>query len=285
MAYWGRSFETSDLHFTKHFGPTRYSFNKGNIHYIVLNNNFYIGRDYFYMGYIDEETFKWLERDLSFVAKGKTVFVMVHIPTQLKADKEPFVYNYSVLGGTTVNASSLYKLLENYTVHILSGHTHQSNNIEHHNRLYEHNIAASSGSWWQMDLCTDGTPRGYKVFEIDGDKVKWYYKSAGFNKDYQFRASINEDGELIANAWGYDSKWKIEWFEDGQYKGEMEQFIGIDPTVYLLTKDRSKFKYNWIDASPTNHLFKSKINKSAKSISIKVKDRFGNIYQQKITNY
>ena len=49
MDYYGRSFETSHKTFEKYFGPTCYSFNKGKAHYIILNDNFYVGRDYFYM--------------------------------------------------------------------------------------------------------------------------------------------------------------------------------------------------------------------------------------------
>ncbi|MBO9633112.1 MAG: hypothetical protein J7578_08330 [Chitinophagaceae bacterium] len=76
MSYWGRSFETSERTFNNYFGPTVYSFNKGKAHYIVINNNFYVGRDYFYMGYVDEKTMRWLEQDLSFVPKGTLVFLI-----------------------------------------------------------------------------------------------------------------------------------------------------------------------------------------------------------------
>lgn len=280
MAYWGRTFETSESHFNKHFGPTTYSFNKGNIHYVVLNNSFYFGRDYFYMGYIDENSFKWLERDLSFVPKGSTVFVMVHIPTQLKVKNDPFVYNYSTMGGTTINSQALYKLLEGYNVHILSGHTHQSHNIEFSETLMEHNIPAASGSWWQLDLCTDGTPRGYRVFEIDNDSVSWYYKSAGFDRDYQSDSYIDENGVLVSNVWNYDSKWKVEWFEDEVLMGEMEQFEGLDKRVLELCKDKSKLKYNWIGPSNTKHLFRTSLKDRNAKIKVRLTDRFNNVYEE-----
>lgn len=280
MNYWGRTFETSESRFQSYFGPTVYSFNKGNVHYVVLNNNFYIGRDYFYVGYIDENTFKWLERDLSYVPKGNTVFVMLHIPTQLTTKQTPFAYNSSVMGRTTINASPLYRLLEDYNAHILSGHTHQSFNIEHNKTLFEHNIAAASGSWWQLDLCTDGTPRGYRVFDIDSTNVSWYYKSVGKDKDYQFRLFRDDSGTVIANVWNYDPQWKVEYYEDGKYIGEMEQFEGIDPIVANLTKDRSRFKYSWIAASNTAHLFRIIPSENVKTLEVKVTDRFGNIYNE-----
>lgn len=282
MAYRGRTFETSETHFNKHFGPTRYSFNKGNVHYIVINNSFYIGRDYFYMGYIDESTFRWLEKDLSYVPKGATVFLMAHIPTQLKAKQGPFSYNYELMGGTTINSAALYDVLSDYKVHILSGHTHRSHNIEHNENLFEHNIAAASGSWWQLELCTDGTPRGYRVFEVEGDKVRWYYKTAGREKDYQFRSVKDSTGDIVVNIWNYDPQWKVEWFENSVSKGEIKQFTGVDPKVAELTKDKSRFKYQWIGPSNTTHLFRIKPESKESKITIRVTDRFGHIYEDLI---
>lgn len=78
MTYGGRTFEYSYRTFESYFGPIYYSLNKGNAHYIVLDNCFYVNRDYQYIGYIDERTFQWLEKDLSYVPKDKLVFVVMH---------------------------------------------------------------------------------------------------------------------------------------------------------------------------------------------------------------
>ncbi len=67
----GVLFEYSYRTFESYFGPIYYSLNKGNAHYIVLDNCFYVNRDYQYIGYIDERTFQWLEKDLSYVPKDK----------------------------------------------------------------------------------------------------------------------------------------------------------------------------------------------------------------------
>lgn len=284
MAYWGRSHETSEKHFNKHFGPTTYSFNIGKTHYIALNNNFFIGRDYFYIGYIDEKTFKWIEKDLQYVPKGSTVFLLAHIPIQLQTSAQSFAYNYSTMAGATINASSLHKLLEGYNVHILSGHTHQTNNVSFGEKLFEHNIAASSGSWWEFDVCTDGTPRGYAVFEIDSDEVKWYYKSAGKDRDYQFRLSKTDSHNFIVNVWNYDPSWKVEWFEDGNYMGQLEPFEGHDPYVVDLIKNKANLRYSWISSTPTKNLFKGKVKNANAEIKVQVTDRFGNIYEQLIND-
>ena len=49
----------------------------------------------------------------------------------------------------------------------------------------EHNTAAVCGTWWRADINVDGTPRGYGVYEVDGNQVKWLYKSAGYRKEHQ----------------------------------------------------------------------------------------------------
>lgn len=138
------------------------------------------------------------------------------------------------MGGTTINADPLYNLLKEHITHILSGHTHLSNNIVHSDSLYEHNIAAASDSWWSLDVCTDGKPRGYRVFELNESEVTWYYKSQGYPKEYQFRVQIDNAGNIVANVWNYDSAWKVEWLEDDNVIGEMTRYEGVDPYVQAL---------------------------------------------------
>ena len=55
-----RSFEHSYKTYEDYFGPIYYSFNRGKAHYIILDNCFYINRDYRYIGYIDERTLQWI---------------------------------------------------------------------------------------------------------------------------------------------------------------------------------------------------------------------------------
>lgn len=282
MDYWGRSHETSHKTFNSHFGPTYYSFNKGNAHYIVLNNTFYIGREYFYVGYLDDKTFNWLEKDLSFVSKDSPVFVILHIPTRLQSSTTPFKYGPAI-ASDMINHKPFYDLLDGYNVNIISGHMHYSKNIKHSDNIFEHVTPAVSGSWWQGDVCVDGTPQGYAVYNINGKDVSWHFKSFNHPKEYQFRvysAGTYKDNpdDIIVNVWNWDPKWKVEWFENGVNKGDMIQFTGLDAdAIELCAKQK---KYPWISAHPTDHLFKATPSNPKASITIKVTDRFGNIYEQ-----
>ncbi len=55
--------EASTATFSEHFGPRYYSFDRGFVHYVVLDDVFYHSKGYF--GYIDDMQWEWLAQDLS----------------------------------------------------------------------------------------------------------------------------------------------------------------------------------------------------------------------------
>ena len=282
--YYGRTHETSQRRFESHFGPSNYSFNRGNVHYIAVDNCFYIGRDYFYMGYIDERTFRWLEQDLANVPAGTPVVFFMHIPLKNEAGTQPFRYDGRSVAEETVNANHLIDLLKPYNVHMITGHMHWNRNVEHADNLYEHNTASGCGLWWQTRECEDGTPRGYGIYKVNGNDFEWYYMGAGHDRDYQMRvylpgATPEAPEDVVANVWNADSQWKIELLEDGVPVAEMTQFVARDPLTVSLIADRSKLKYSWTSASANPHMFRARpVNPNAK-ITVRATDRFGNVYE------
>ncbi len=284
MQYYGRTHETSKARFEKNIGPTNYSFNRGDIHYITIDNVFYIGRDYFYMGYIDEPTFKWLEQDLSYIPEGSTIVMFMHIPLAFTPDQQPFRYDSSSISKQTVNSRHLIELMKPYNTHFITGHMHTTQNTEYSDSCFEHNTPGSCGMWWDIDMCSDGTPQGYGVYIVDGSDIKWYFKSKGRDKNYQMRAyapgaDSKYPDEIIVNVWNHDPKWRVQWLEDGVVAGEMTQYQGRDPLSVERTADKSNLRYSWIGASNTPHLFRAKpVNPKAR-ISVRATDRFGNVYQ------
>ena len=287
MDYYGRTHETSHLTFEKYFGPDHYSFNRGDAHYIVINNNFFVGRDYFYMGYVDEVTFQWLEQDLKNVPKESLVFVFMHIPASLTPETKPFVYDYMTIADQTVNAGAFKDFFKDYNVHLITGHMHYNLNIEASDKFYEHNTASACGTWWQVPECMDGAPRGYAVYEVDGSDVSWYYKGAEHDRDYQMRVySIGECEEypddVVANVWNYDSKWNVELLEDGKVTSNIERFTGYDPLSKEHCNDRSKIKYEWIYPMQNLHMFHATPKNPNAKLQVRVTDRFGNVYVQDV---
>ncbi len=186
MTNYGRSYESSLKNYEDCFGPAWYSFNVGEVHYVVLNDNFYVGRDYFYIGYIDERQLEWLENDLSHIAKGSRLVLSIHIPTTLdKSDREAF--QYGVISDNLCNKTALYKMIKPYNSLILSGHMHTADYEQISKNIAEINIAGLCGAWWCGEVCIDGSPAGYKIFDMDGSEISWIYKGSGHPLDYQMK--------------------------------------------------------------------------------------------------
>ena len=278
-----RSDETSEASFKKAFGPTWYSFNRGNAHYVVLDNVFYYSNSYNYIGYITEKQFKWLAQDLAAVKPGSPVFVSMHISAytnektrENKKEDNP--------GNITFNRKYLYELLKPFNAHLLTGHTHYNENRVEHG-IYEHIHAAVCSAWWTGPVCADGTPGGYGVYEVNGDDVSWYYKSIGENKDFQMKiygpgAYKNRPESITANVWNWDPEWKVRWFQDGKAMGDMQQVTDYDADALKYLNGSTK--YTWMKARLTDHLFTAKPSADAKLIKVEVTDRFGTIYNKEI---
>lgn len=286
MTNYGRSFETSLKDYEEMYGPAYYSYNIGDIHYVVLNDNFYVGRDWYYIGYLPEDQLKWLETDLKYVKDGSTVILMMHIPTTcMEKDRKEFHYETSA--STLINHRGLYDILKPYNTHIFSGHTHTPFNTQIAPNIYEHVMPGLSGAWWQGPVCTDGAPNGYEIFEVNGSELTWYYKSTGYPKEYQMKVFSGEDypdfkGYVVANVWNSDKLWKIELYEDGKRIGEMERFSTYDPHVKEIYSKNDKLDHKWIGPSLSDHFYRAPLSETAKEIEVKATDRFGNVFVGKL---
>lgn len=283
MNYNKRSNESADKTYCSHFGPSHYSFNIGDIHYVVLNNVFYYGFSYRYIGYITEEQLSWLEQDLSFIPKNKTVVVSLHIPTMFDKTRKPRNFS-NQLSSSVMNNIALYKVLEGYNVHIMAGHSHVQWNTQINESILEHTHAAASGAWWQGDFCTDGSPKGYTVYEVDGDSISWYFKGLNQDKNDQFRLYVKED-TLHVNVFNYDDKWKLEYFEDDQPVGTLERYVGVDPIAKQAYAPGKNKVHKWLTYKKTGHLFKVKIRNEYARLKVIATDRFGHKFIKEISPY
>jgi len=262
------------------FGPRNYSFNRGNGHIVVMDNVIYFNRDNYTGGFTDDQI-AWLKNDLQFVPKDKIIVLGLHIPMRNKDNLQ--------------NSKEIYALIEPYSeVHIMSGHTHDNQNIKHTNsNIYEHIHAAACGAWWTSTINADGTPNGYGVYEIESNQIKnWYYKSTFYDKKYQIRmypkGSFGEKtNDIVANIWNADDDWKVELYEDNIKSGDMIRETNYDNAVYYFYQmfgiaaqpNRSNNESTSWYKRP-NHLFRFAPKSSKSKITIKATDRFGNIYTQ-----
>jgi len=281
-----RSDDGSDATFKSQFGPTYYSFNRGEIHYVVLDDVFFIGVDKKYIGYLTERQLQWLEQDLAMIKPGSTVVVSLHIPTNTGLARRE--KREEELGGTVSNRKQLYKLLAPYKAHIMSGHTHFSDNWEEGD-IMEHNHGTVCGAWWTGPVCSDGTPSGYGVYEVDGAEIRWHYKSTGMPKEKQLRVyakgrAKEYPDEITANVWNWDHKWKVEWFEDGALKGPMEQRVSFDPwAVELYAGPELPKKHKFVEPTLNDHMFFARPSAGARQIMVRATDRFGNVFEETLS--
>lgn len=265
------------------FGPNYYSFSRGKVHYIMLDNIFYNADQGGYTGYINENQMSWLEQDLKRITKGSTVILTMHIPT-FSPEARRGEYQKELPHRVLQNRESLYALLEPFNAHIFSGHEHYLENYKIKDNLFEHVHTTISGLFWMAPWSWDGSPRGYTVYEIDGEDITWYSKSIGKNREHQFNAypvgsNAQQPNAITANVWNYDPAWKVYWYEDGIRQGEMEQFKGYDSSIVeFVKKNKHNFKHKGIGASLTDHLFFAVPKTKNSQIKIEVIDRFGKSY-------
>ncbi len=280
-----RSDDISDKTYRSHFGPTYFSFNRGKVHYVVLDNVFMIKPTRGYIGYITENQFAWLEKDLALVPPGSLVVLSLHIPTKTFASKRSGQAENPA--NNTNNRDILYKMLKPYNAHIMSGHTHYNENWVDGN-LMEHNHGTVCGAWWCGPVCDDGTPPGFGVYQVEGDQLSWYYHPVGGKKEQQLRLykpgkSLERPGSVVANVWNWDPGWKVEWWKDGTAMGAMEQFMGRDPLAKELYEGPNlPAKHKWVEPNLTDHLFAAYPGVGAKEIVVKATDRFGNVFQERV---
>ncbi len=275
--------EESSRTFQDHFGPDYYSFNRGAVHYVVLNDVFWHGRSY--IGYVGEEQLKWLEADLNLVEPGRTVVVALHIPLQSTAGARGG--DPTALRTNVQNRERLYRMLEPYNVHVLSGHTHECEHIQQGN-VMEHVHGAVCGAWWTGPVCYDGAPCGYGIYEVRGEEVRWQYKATGRPLSEQLSvyargADSGAPQEVVANVWNWDPAWEVVWYEDGERRGEMSRRRGQDPEArQLYLGPELPEKRPWVDPVAVDHLFYAPVSPQTRRITIEATDRFGHTFSRTV---
>lgn len=183
-------------------GPSYYSFNLGNVHYVVLDNVEYVNKggsqgnlgDRSYNAKVVSMQIEWLKKDLTMVDKTTPIVVAMHIQLNNRPTLNAAGNPTSTL--RLDNASEFLAALNGFSnVHVLTGHVHVNYAWENTAAVMEHNIGAVCATWWWTGkdgyagnhICKDGSPGGYSIWEVDGKDLKWQYKGIGQDRDYQFR--------------------------------------------------------------------------------------------------
>lgn len=270
--------------FEQFFGPPYYSFNRGAVHYIVLDDIFWYGGGY--IGYIDADQLNWLKEDLATVEPGRLVIVMLHIPLASTQHKRVGQDRPSP-SGIVMNRAVLYRLLEPYQAHVLSAHTHENEHL-FEGGIHEQVHGAVCGAWWTGPVCYDGTPCGYGVYEVRGEELRWRYQSTGFGPEHQMR--LYRPGELstypdhvVANVWNFDPQWSVRAFSDRGEELDVTSCPAPDPlSIRLHQGPDLPPKRSWIEPRLNYHMFRCGVSPETRSVQFEVTDRFGEVYRERL---
>ncbi len=318
---WCDSDQAASAAFRREIGPAYYSFNLGELHYAVLDNIVYVntgGRQgaigkLDYEVRIDDRQLAWLRADLAAVA-DKTAPLVIVMHAQLhwwQRGGGDVAWKYAFTRG----AERLLEALAGFSeVHLITGHSHMNFRLLNGN-VREHNIAATSGTWWwtgqihddyAVNICLDGSPGGYEVFEVDGRDIRWYYKGIGLSGDRQFRAyDMNEvlknerirasgdftptgtsggmndaygPNDILVNIWGWQPDWTVRVTENGRELPGV-RVVGKDP-LHKIAYTRSTVPFQ---TAYNPHMWRYRASGPATSVRIEVTDSFGRTSAETMT--
>lgn len=277
----------NSLSFESSFGPLDFSFNRGNVHFVVLDNVVFKNDTDYSLGF-SKEQLDWLEKDLSFVSKDKLLIISYHMP---------------IRNSSFATRSRLFDIIKDFkNIHFFAGHTHYNENYIHKVNgieIYEHVHAATCGAWWKSTINGDGTPNGYGVYEIDGTSVKnWYYKPTKLAKEYQLRLHWGDakfggqygvytygktSKTLIANVWNADPSWKVEVFMNDKKLGDMVLNSSLNTDAWSLGYHLGVLNRNAANyTTTTKHLYTFEVTSPDNTLKVVATDRFGKVYTQNI---
>lgn len=257
------------------FGPLYYSFNKGKIHYLMLDN-INVTSAGAYDTNISASALAWIDKDLAMVPEGTTVIVCVHQPITISK-------------ATADTNKDLLMTLSKYRTLILSAHKHFAQNLGKYALsaaptadIEERIHTALCGAYWFGDVAKDGTPLGYYVYEADGADISWKFKALGDDQYGQITihtpVPFGSRLKVDANIYDYDSNWSVTWKLDGVDKGRMYNYESLDPHANELYANHEK---SWCRPALTKHLFYGYLTTGYNEIEVNATDRFGRTHSSK----
>lgn len=256
--------------FERVFGPTTYAFQRGPVHFIVLNNVLWNGfaglrqdgwpRRRQYNGHIRPWQLEFVRNYLKHVPTEDRVVICGHIPMLNMSDEAS--------NHTTPEFPQLLEILSTHPHTMsLSGHTHINMNFQvgaergyraPGGTLHHHfNLTATCGSWYRGPLdhrgipfapSRDGTPKGYAVIRFEGgDKYHVRFKALGMDADHQMTISVPSlvtqaalaETSVHVNVFNATDQTRAKMRIDNSEWTDLKQVVGTD-LAYERIRERSR---------------------------------------------
>jgi hypothetical protein len=119
---------------------------------------------------------------------------------------------------------------------------------------------------------------------VSGAELRWRYKSTGQPVEHQLRvyprgADPAAPTDIVANVWDWDPEWTLVWYEGADRRGDLSRRIGRDPSsVELHTGAERPPRREWVEPTPTGHLFYVAVPAEARDVRVEATDRWGRVY-------
>ena len=279
------------------YGPTYYSFDYGQVHFVVLDTigwqqaNERVPKMHF-NAVLGDRQLTFLKRDLAAVPDSQLVVLLMHVPIIGLEDK-----------------AELFKLIEkrNYCVSI-AGHTHDQRHLflgkadgfngpqPHHHIV---NVTVS-GNWWSgakdengipHTTMPDGAPNGYSIMTFDDAGYRLDFKAAGQSADDQLRIDLpttvaadqTATTALWVNVFNGSEKSSVKIQVDGTGPWlTLKQVKEFDPYLQRLLKRDENAERPLARVAKSEHLWKGQlpaIEPGVHVITAETVDRHGRKYR------
>jgi hypothetical protein len=140
-----------------YFGPTYYSFDWGQYHFLVLDPNDLVDGQQVFR--IPDSQLEWLRQDLAY-RPAEPLLVFFHEPTP-----------------SWDNRTEVLNLLKQRQAMMFCGHWHFDILMDSYG-IPEQATSAICAEWW-LGPSADGKPFGYRIIDIDGEAISTLYKAIG----------------------------------------------------------------------------------------------------------
>lgn len=301
--YKATEFSQSSASFKRVFGPDYYSFNRGDVHFLVLNTVLFNGKGSSYGWGCEKTQLDWIRQDLSMVPNDKLIVMMMHVPLIHKRGK-----------GACKGLNEIFKVVEDRTLPTLAlaGHWHTSGNYvldesdgwKGKAPFYLCILPHACGSWWSgptdyrnlpLSDQTDGVPNGWTLWEFNGTQYKCDFKPSTHSDTFQARIytpdmrtiqygynGLAKDAILVNAFFTYETA-KLEMsIDDGEWK-TMEKENMQDPFALSSFNGPYASTSAWVPVATCQHMWKGntgKLETGYHDVKIRIPQVDGRVIEQ-----
>ena len=259
---------TAEQPYKDNLGPTYYSFNIGKVHYVVLDDMLYHGRNK-YDRIIAPEQLAWLYKDLRALdPEIRQLVVACHVPLVANNGAwDDIWYNLK-------NKDELFVLLQDYDVTIMTGDWHTEGTTRVSDRIVEYVHPAVTGNWWyRQGICCNGYPAAFTEYVFRGDRLEsrslidWangdskqqyrvYNKGVTSNTGIASSSALDPAGgapSVLVFFWGVAPNWTFVCRENGELTYGRGQLVQrYDPLARSLVEEGiiPYERYTWLKQKP-----------------------------------